>query len=125
MAQPLFGHCTRDRINLERIDRSELAEHSKIVSRTAADLEQLRSFREFGPSPDQRRDDFTSGTVPPMSLVVFRHRLVNRAIHQRKTHCRLSVKVTTGVMNSIGGIGAARPSCRWVNISHTQKLLSK
>ena len=58
---------------------------------------------------DQRGEDLAPRAVPPVALVELGHLLVDDALHQRKTHCRLSTKVTAGVTNSIGTIGAARP----------------
>src|SRR5690242_21125665 len=60
----------------------------------------------------------------PMALVQLRHLLVDDALHQRKTHWRLSVKVTTGVTNSIGTIGAPRPDRKSTRLNSSHMSIS-
>ena len=74
-------------------------------------ISRMRASSAVGdPAADQLGEDLAAGAIPPVTLVELRHLVVDDALHQRKTHCRLSAKVTTGVTKSIGTIGAARPS---------------
>src|SRR5574338_570285 len=122
--EAIFRDRARLLIQLQRVHLAELAEHRKIVARSATDLENARMFRRIGKPPYQGSEHLPPRAVPPVPLVQRRHLLIDDPLHQRKTQCRLSVKVTSGVTNSIGAMGAARPHARNVKSSQTQKLFS-
>src|SRR3954469_11223176 len=111
-AEPLLRDTARFFVEFERIDFAKLAEHRQIVTGAAADLEDCRVCRRIDEPADYLGKDLAAGAIPPVFLVVLGHLFVNGPFHQRKTHCRLSVKVTIGVTKSIGTIGAARPQAR-------------
>src|SRR3569623_455776 len=88
----------------------------------AADLEKLRILRRRCLAADQLGENAAPCPVPPVALVKLRHLLVDDTLHQRKTHWRLSVKVTAGVTNTIGTIGQAGLRCSGLVSSHTQAV---
>ena len=51
---------------------------------------------------DQVGEDLAARAIPPVALVELGHLLVDDALHQRKTHCRLSAKVASGVTKIAG-----------------------
>ncbi len=51
---------------------------------------------------DQRRKDLAPCAIPPVALVQLRHLIIDDPFHQRKTHCRLSAKVASGVTKIAG-----------------------
>jgi hypothetical protein len=122
-AEPSLGDRPRPGIDFERIDPSELAEHRQIMPSAAANLENRRILRRTNRAADQRGEHLAARPVPPVPLVELRHLLVDDALHQRKTHCRLSVNVTAGVTNNIGKIGQAGPMPSGPVIRNTHRLL--
>ena len=123
-AKPFLGDVARFLVKLERVDGAELRQHRKIVAGAAADLEDLGALGQRDGAADQRRKHLAASPIPPVTLIELSHMVIDDPLHQRKTHWRLRKKVTPGVMNNIGAIGAARPRLRRVNNSQTQKLLS-
>jgi len=77
MTQPLLRHFAGDVVDLESIDRSERPEHREIVTGAAADLEQLRILWKGDLSANELRNDLPPRTVPPVPLIMFRHRFVD------------------------------------------------
>ena len=76
----------KEKLDLKGVDGPELAEHRQVVARSAADLEHTRIFRQRSLATNEGGNDLAAGAIPPMALVMLRHRLVDFAFHQRKTH---------------------------------------
>ena len=101
-AETLLRDGARFLVELETFDMTEAAEHGEVVTGAAADLENLGVGGRSHFSADQVGEHPTSGAIPPMTLVQLSHLLIDDALHQRNTSCRLSANVASGVKKIAG-----------------------
>src|SRR3954454_10714503 len=93
----------------------------------AADLQDVRARRRAGLEADQLGQDFAPPAIPPVAVVELGHLLIDDPFHQRKTSCRLSRKVASGVTKIAGirghhvGPWTSGPVSTQVNASLSRK----
>src|SRR6185503_4696798 len=88
-AEPPLGNRARLIVELDGVELPELAEHFEVVAGAAADLENARVGGGHRFPPDKLRKHRAARAIPPVPLIELGHLLVDDALHQPNTHCRL------------------------------------
>src|SRR5438270_9602224 len=124
--EALFRQSCGFVVELQAVDMTKPAEHRKVVSGPAADLQDSRSGRQLRLPADQVGEDPAARAVPPVAVVELGHLLVDDAFHQRNTNCLFSAKVASGVTKTAGMSGhhvgpCIGPVSTQVNTSFSRK----